>query len=62
MKRDKRETDGTHATPEQFVSQYAPALLEYLQVTVGERESHIEDLASHASTFAEAFRVTVGYF
>mgnify|MGYP006298487495 CR=1 FL=1 len=51
-----------YATPEQFVEQYANALKEYLNITLGKGESHIEDLGANASAFSEAFLAIVGWF
>jgi hypothetical protein len=45
----------TYSTPESFVKEYSYALQNYLERTMGKGKSHIEDLGSHASAFAEAF-------
>lgn len=54
--------DSKYATPEQFVFQYSGALKDYLNMTLGNKESHIEDLGANASAFSEAFLAIVSWF
>jgi hypothetical protein len=46
-------------TPQDFVEIYSRALLEYLNSTYGTNKSHIVDLATQATAFAEVFYLTV---
>ena len=53
--KSKLPMEERYSTPESFVKEYSYALQNYLERTMGTGKSHIEDLGSHASAFAEAF-------
>lgn len=51
-----------YATPEEFIFQYAGSLKEFLEESLGEGESHIEDLVANTKAFSEAFLAIITHF